>query len=1036
MNLCRMIVGVMTVSLAVVVCAETYTWDGGGADNNWSTLTNWNPDTAAPLSASNTTVKLDGIVRIIPVQDIANPFVLNRLEFLNGPAAGGKGAFELNGGPLQFVADGATIPTVKLTREAVCVINNAVNIPADTTLNMEFGTYGVDFKGVISGEGSVDKKTGSGGIGLYNGANSFSGGLTIRATNSDWDKANVYASGAMGTGPVSLYGGSLGTGLTSPGGLIFFGTTTQTNPLSLFLDSPIFVGLPNGGGEAVTLNGPIDLNNCTLYLRGAGAGGIGGAISEGGANALMKSDRGTWTLSGANAFTGRVTIVNGTVKLGATGTLNPLVPVAMACATGWYSVATATLDLNGYNQTVSQLSGSIAQAGFTNIVTSAAAATLTVSQADATAFDGRLTGALSLVKTGTGTLTLTNSLSTTTGDITVSNGTLVVTASSNLGNSTNFLVAGGTLELQTETALSDSASLMIADGGAAQVKVGTNLTETVNRLYLGGAQQPRGIYGASGSGATTIDDVHFSGSGKIRVLLNPPVTPTNYIWDAGAADTNIDSPTNWADDTVPEFNGTSYVFFGSNGVTAVVNTPVSLYGLAFNRDGNFSLANGDGALTLGAGGIDAAAPTATARAYTVAEDVTLFENQTWRVTNATMTVSGRIGDGVETLGFTKTGPGTLVLSGSNTYDGVTSVAHGGIQVAHSNALGTAAGGTVISTVTPSGSSAWLSFYGGITLAEPITVVGGSANGSCLINGAGTNTLSGSIITSGGRFFASSGSRLNITGGVTGPNPFFVINAAGVIAFTTMPLTLGTGLFWTDTGGLTVIGVASNTWGDTMVANGTLRTDVANALPPTTTLKIGGISWAPNGTVDLNGFNQTVTGIQRFEPNPGKLVVTSALPATLTVNLNTAMKYDGQLDGALSLVKGGTGTLILSNALSNTRGNIVVSNGTLVVAAASKLGNSTNITVAVPASGTSTLTLQTSTGLADAATLRIANGGSAKVSLAAGVNETVSWLFFGDKMMRAGTYSAASAAVVDTEHFAGTGVLTVLHDKSGTLIKLH
>jgi autotransporter-associated beta strand protein len=194
--------------------------------------------------------------------------------------------------------------------------------------------------------------------------------------------------------------------------------------------------------------------------------------------------------------------------------------------------------------------------------------------------------------------------------------------------------------------------------------------------------------------------------------------------------------------------------------------------------------------------------------------------------------------------------------------------------------------------------------------------------------------------------------------------------------------------------------------------------------------------ALTGKINLNGCDQTVAGLRRNESYASTIVVTSAVPATLTVNLNTAMAYDGQLDGALSLVKAGTGTLTLSNALSCTRGSIAVSNGTLVVTAASVLGNSTNVTVAAPVAGTSMLTLQTSAGIANAAALRIANGGAAKVSLAAGVNETVGWLYFGDKMMRAGTYSAASAQVIDTEHFAGTGVLTVLHDKSGTLIKLN
>lgn len=209
-------------AMAFTASAATYTWDGGGADSNWSTTGNWDPDTAAPVSASDTTVRLDGIVRTSPAQDIANPFVLNRLEFLDGPNIGVmKASLNLSGSPLQFVANGATQPRIFLNRNASCYVANAIDIPAGTTLELEIGTWEVVFTGVLSGEGGIDKLLNAGGIWLQNSANSFSGGLTIRAQNSDWCKANVSASGAMGTGPVNLYGGSLDTTFSAPGGLIF-----------------------------------------------------------------------------------------------------------------------------------------------------------------------------------------------------------------------------------------------------------------------------------------------------------------------------------------------------------------------------------------------------------------------------------------------------------------------------------------------------------------------------------------------------------------------------------------------------------------------------------------------------------------------------------------------------------------------------------------------------------------------------------------------------------------------------------------------
>lgn len=85
--------------------------------------------------------------------------------------------------------------------------------------------------------------------------------------------------------------------------------------------------------------------------------------------------------------------------------------------------AGATLDLNGNHQTVAGLAGA-------GTVTNAAAGgtvTLTVNQDTATTFSGALTGDLNLVKSGSGSLTLSGS-STFTAGTTVQAGTLVLEA--------------------------------------------------------------------------------------------------------------------------------------------------------------------------------------------------------------------------------------------------------------------------------------------------------------------------------------------------------------------------------------------------------------------------------------------------------------------------------------------------------------------------------------------------------------------------------------------------------------------------------
>ena len=1026
MKMKRMLVSLMLVFATAVVYAATYTWDGGGADNNWSTGANWNPDGSVPVSASDTLVQLDGTNRTSVAQNIAGPFVLNRLEFLDGPFAGGKAAISLNSNQLQFVANGTTQPRAYLTRWATCVINNAIDIPTGNTFFLEITTYGVTLNGAISGGGGIDKLQNAGGIDLNNSANSFSGGLTIRANDGDWCKVNVYASGAMGAGQVNLYGGSLATNWVNPGGLIFFNTTSHTNSINLFQNSPIFAGLPTASAT-VTLSGNIALSTYTLFLRGGGVGTASGAISGGGASAVTKVDTGTWTLSGNNSFTGRLTIGNGTIKLGASGTLNAAVPV---------TVAGGTLDLNGYSQTVGQLRGDTT-AGSTNTLTSAATATLTVNQSDATRFDGRLTGALGLVKAGAGSLMLTNNLNTTTGNIIVSNGTLVVALGASLGSG-NVTVAGGSLELRSAATIADTAALSIADG--AIVLVGAGITETVDRLFLGGVQKARGTYGTTASGAMFPDDAHFSGTGLINVQSNPPITPTIVTWDAGGADTFMSSATNWVGDALPAFDGFTYAVFGTGGITATVDRAVNLYGLSFNRNGDFMLAAGAGVVTNGAGGILASAPNTTSRTYTLTEDVILSDHQTWCVTTnwpgaTTLNVTGSIDDGVLPCTITKTEYGTLTLTASNTFDGAFVVSNGVVRITNANALGSTNGNTTVQGVA--GGMLYLN-GGNMNLTEPLVLNGEKNNGGTLKNENGSNTLSGPITCYNQVRWQIYGTALVIAGGVTQPDGagggLFVVNASSPIYFNTKPLNLINKTFYADSGGLTVLAVAGNTWADTLVATGTLRCDVPNALPPAASLELGIGYGSYGGTLDLNGNNQTVSKLYQGTTISGTRVISSATPALLTVNQSATSLFDGRFTGAVSLLKLGAGTLTLTNASTSTAGSFVVSNGTLVVGSNGTFGNnSTNVVVG----GTGTLTLSNSVTIADSAMLSIANGGTAKVNLAAGVNEAVGTLYFGGVQKRTGTYGSTGSAanVKDDTHFAGTGILTVLHDKSGTMIKV-
>jgi hypothetical protein len=112
----------------------------------------------------------------------------------------------------------------------------------------------------------------------------------------------------------------------------------------------------------------------------------------------------------------------------------------------------------------------------------------------------------------------------------------------------------------------------------------------------------------------------------------------------------------------------------------------------------------------------------------------------------------------------------------------------------------------------------------------------------------------------------------------------------------------------------------------------------------------------------------------------------------------------------------------------------VTNGTLAVVNAGTLGAvCTNVNV----SGSGTLLLSNSVAIANSALVSMPAAGvaTAKINLAAGVNETVGWLYYGTHAQRVGTYGSSSsgAAYKDDTHFSGSGVLTVTRDHSGTMV---
>jgi len=197
-----------------------------------------------------------------------------------------------------------------------------------------------------------------------------------------------------------------------------------------------------GGGDTVLVSnaGTLTLagnvtnsyrwSNRSLRLAGSGNGVISGIISDGVyVTSVTKSGTGTWTLSGANIFSGGITISTGMLMVGN----NDAIPNGNNRGD---MVVDGTLDIAGYLININGLSGR----GIVDNTVGAGNITVGNNNASST-FGGVIKntgGMLALTKTGTGTLTLSGN-NTFTGDVTVPSGSLRITNSNALGAGTKTI---------------------------------------------------------------------------------------------------------------------------------------------------------------------------------------------------------------------------------------------------------------------------------------------------------------------------------------------------------------------------------------------------------------------------------------------------------------------------------------------------------------------------------------------------------------------------------------------------------------------
>ncbi len=192
---------------------------------------------------------------------------------------------------------------------------------------------------------------------------------------------------------------------------------------------------------------------------------------------------GTLFLSGNNTWAGTTMIDgNGVIQLGSTAALPPKTDVVF----GATDSSAATLDLNGFNQSINSLSAVSGASTVTNSSMSSATLSVSGSTTPKTAYTGSITGNLSVFKGGTGGLSLTGS-STYTGATTIANGTVTVSNASALGVGPLYIQSGANLVYSgAAVSLANSSASMVAGATLSTGGPANYGTLALNSLGLSG----------------------------------------------------------------------------------------------------------------------------------------------------------------------------------------------------------------------------------------------------------------------------------------------------------------------------------------------------------------------------------------------------------------------------------------------------------------------------------------------------------------------------------------------------------------------
>jgi len=699
--------------------AATDAWDGA-TDSLWSTATNWSTDVSAPgigetatfngAGGGNTTIGLGGGVSVGSLV-FDTP---SAAAYTIGAGAAGAQALSLDNA-------GAITVNAGVTNAQIFNANLALNSAASATTTITNNGSGLL---TLAGTVNANVANGNGLLTVAGSGNTvISGAITKTGAGSNallktGSGTLTLSNGSVWSGTGASSGGFSGPLIAREGTLLLAGGTHTVN------GELVIGGVVTNGGAGQNAKVQVDSGalNVTTWLsvgRGNGVGGVSSdlVLNNSATVSTVNLSAGFNAGSALNLPKGSITL-NNSSTLNVTSTATGNSTSAATFVIGEYAGSDFTLTVNN-NAVVNRNSGNIA---LTN--------------------QGQ--GAIQIGRDGKGTVIMNggtiNAASTDVGrgvsNVSTQNGTLTINTGATYNNEGDFRIGfagsstgGGTVNLNGGTLNigSTNARWMLIgcwDFSQSTVNInnGGNLNLNTNssiKFNQGGGTGAKVINLETGGAITSYSDNKTTalGAGELDLMLSGAASSNNTFNLNGGALTirKVMSSTN-------------------NGART------------FNFNGGTLRATGATAdfVNLGTGSARANVRNGGAKIDSNGFDVTIPQ---------ALLHSNIGGDNAIDGGLTKSGTGTLTLSGANTYTGTTTINAGTLALASTGSLATSSYSIAAGA---SFNSAALSAYslpsGGVTIA-----LGESSSGR-FNAGTGTLALGGPLFLSfGGSVVAPSNS---------------------------------------------------------------------------------------------------------------------------------------------------------------------------------------------------------------------------------------------------------------------------------------